>query len=80
MKIEALVALTAAAQHLESIGTTRLQGFVKSLTVQGLLAEAPSCTPQQRVKWTKAAHELLTIFSRQMSSAQVLEAELHLHS
>lgn len=75
-KIDVLLGLTAAVQQLQSIGTTRLQGFMKSITELALLVETPSCTDQQRVQWTKAARELLTSLSRQMSSSEVLATEL----
>lgn len=79
-KIDVLLGLTAAVQQLESIGTTRLQSFTKSIQEQALLVETPSCTDQQRVQWTKAARELLASLSRQMSSSEVLAKEQHLAS
>lgn len=68
MKTDVLLDVTAAIQ---SLGTTRLQSFATSTTSQALLAEAPTCTDQQRVKWSKAARELLITLLAQMSSSEV---------
>lgn len=71
IKTDVLLDLTAAIQQQSSLGTTRLQSFVNGVTDQALLAETPTCTDQQRVKWSKAARELLTTVLAQMSSAEV---------
>ena len=72
MRTDVLLDLTACIQQQASLGTTRLQSFVNGITDQALLAETPTCTDQQRVKWSKAARELLTTVLAQMSSAEVL--------
>lgn len=71
MKTDVLLDLTAAIQQHESLRTIRLQSFVTSMTTQALLAETPTCTDQQRVKWFKAAQKLLTTLLAQMSSSEV---------
>ena len=71
MKTDVLLGLTAAVQQHESVATTRLQSFVKSITDQALLAETPSCTDPQRVRWSKVAKGLLITILGQMSSPEV---------
>ena len=71
MKTDVLLDLTAAIQQHESLRTTRLQSFVTIMTTQALLTETPTCTDQQRLKWSKAARELLTTLLAQLSSSEV---------
>ena len=72
MRADVLLDLTAAVQQQASPGTIPLQSLVRGVTDQALLAETPTCTDQQRVKWSKAARELLTAVLAQMSNAEVL--------
>ena len=71
MKADVLLDLTAAVQQQASLGTIRLQSLVRGITDQALLVDTPTCTSQQRAKWSKAARELLTAVLAQMSNGEV---------
>lgn len=71
VKTDVLLSMTAALHKHGGFGSAQSSKFTKNIREQALLAEPSCCTAQQRVKWSKAAQESLTVLLQQIQSAEV---------